>query len=153
LSSGVLGWLVQTNSHLEVNQFRVRGTTRPARIFYGYADALLGAGDNPADWAEQQSASFRFGRGDLSKRADARVKWNVIGNRFSLWAPRGPNFSSVEVRVDGKVAAVLDFHSDRDEPSKPVWQSRALQDACHAVVLTGATGGFPVDCLEVSSGH
>lgn len=152
---GAIGLLVEPNSHLNVDRFNVAGEPVEGSLTYLSMEALLGAGERLADWKERYDAVFRYGRGVVSKRADTRVKWNVIGSGMTLWSPRGPEFGKVEIRVDGKRAAIVDLHSNTSESSTPVWTSEKLPDVGHAVVVQGISGVFPVDCLTVDNdqGH
>ena len=50
---GALGILVEPHSHLLVEKFHVSGQSTPARLTYLYTEALLGAGEKPADWGER----------------------------------------------------------------------------------------------------
>ena len=77
---------------------------------------------------------------------------NVVGRNRQLWSPRAPGFGSVEVRVDGRIAATLDLRADTETNSQPVWSLAGLADTSHAVVLVAKSGRLPVDCLEVTSG-
>jgi len=124
----------------------------PATLTYLYTDALLGAGQQEADWQQvQQDPRFRFGIGAISKAANPRAKWNVTGSSFTLWAPVGPGFGQARVLVDGAPAGQIDFHADRDGPSRPLFILKDLPPGCHALVLKGAAGAMPVDCLDVHS--
>jgi hypothetical protein len=151
-STGVLGLRVGTNTHLRVSKFAIRGTARPAQFSFGANEALLGAAQPAAEWQPRRDPLFRFGNGVVSRKPTARAKWNVAGNRLRLWSPRGPEFGEVEVRLDGKVAAVLDLRSDRAEASRVIWESSNLEDGFHALALTTRNGRLPVDSLDVSSG-
>ena len=150
--SGVLGLRVEPDSHLRVDRFRVRGQSRPAGIYYGADEALLGAAEAAADWEERNGPLFRFGRGLVSRNPAARVKWNVVGGRLALFSPRGPEFGQVEVRLDGRIAAVLDLHAEKPEASNVVWRSAESADEGHALVLISRSGRMPVDAVEVLSG-
>jgi hypothetical protein len=145
---GAIGLLVEAHSHLSVERFRIAGQPLESRLTYLFTEALLGAGEKAADWQERREASFRYGLGAVSRRGDARVKWNVVGTCMTLWSPRGPGFGKVEIRLDGQRQAVLDLHDNNSVASRPVWTSSRLPDAGHAVVLQGVSGVFPVDCLE-----
>jgi len=151
-STGVLGLRLDAHSQVVVERFRLQGAPKPARMSFLWTDALLGAGESPADWSETRDAGFRYGSGAASKAASARAKWNVIGRVLTLWSPRGPSYGSVEVRVDGRGASTLDLHADREISSQPVWSVTDLSDTFHAVVLVAKSGRIPVDCLEVTSG-
>ena len=126
-------------------------TARPgsARICFGAVEALLGAAEAAGDWEERRDPIFRFGTGVVSRKPAARVKWNVIGSRFALFSPRGPEFGTVEVSLDGRMVALLDLHADQPEESRVVWRSSKLRDDFHALTLTVKNGRMPVDSLEV----
>jgi hypothetical protein len=151
-NTGVLGLRLEPNGHLAVERFRIEGTAKPAHLSFLWTEALLGAGESPADWTESTDAVFRFGSGVVSKLPSARAKWNIVGHSLQLWSPRGPGYGRVEVRVDGKVAATLDLHTDEQVRSQPVWSVAGLPDTFHAVVLVAKSGLLPVDCLEVTTG-
>lgn len=149
--TGVLGLRVETNTHLRVGKFVVRGQPKPARINFGANDALLGAAEAPADWETRSGAGFRFGNGLVSSKTRARVKWNVIGSGLKLWSPRGPDFGEVEMHLDGRVVATLDLHSQINLASSIVWQSSSLKEGFHSLVLVANRSRMPVDTLEVVS--
>jgi hypothetical protein len=88
----------------------------------------------------------------VSRKPAARVKWNVVGARLALFSPRGPEFGEVEVRLDGRIASVLDLHADRPEASGLVWRSAESSDEGRALVLISRSGRMPVDAVEVLSG-
>ncbi len=117
-----------------------------------WTEALLGAGESSADWRETQEASFRYGAGTVSKTTTARAKWNVIGHSLTWWSPRGPEYGTVEVRVDGRTAATLNLNAERTFHSQPVWSLTGLPDRYHTVVLLSKSGLMPVDSLEVAVG-
>jgi hypothetical protein len=143
---------VEPDTHLRVTRFQVRGQARPAAIVYGGGEALLGAAEAAGDWEERRGPLFRYGSGFVSRLPEARVKWNVVGRALALYAPRGPEFGTVEVRLDGRVAAVLDLRADLPEASQVIWRSADGEDGGHALVLVSKSGRMPVDALEVWSG-
>ena len=143
--------MVEPHSHLSVETFRVSGQPTPAHLTYLYSEALLGAGENPANWQERPDAIFRYGIGSVSRRENARVKWNVVGRRMALWSPRGPEFGQAEVLFDGLVAGAIDLHLEQPAASKIVWISATLRDGFHAIVLRAKAGRLPVDCLAVEN--
>jgi hypothetical protein len=147
--AGVLGLWAGAHSHLSVDEFRVTGKPVPGRLNYLGTEALLGAGQNPGQWQERTNAVFRFGTGFVSKQPQALVKWNATGTRLTLWSPRGPEFGTAEVRVDGKLAAVVDLRAATPTASRPVWSSPVLRGAFHALVLQARDASLPVDSLEV----
>ena len=148
---GTLGLMVEAHSYLSVERIHVSGQPTLARLIYLYTEALLGAGEKPANWQERRESTFRNGVGVVSHRENARVKWNVTGRRTTLWSPRGPEFGRAEVLVDGRSAGEIDLHTEQSATSQVVWTSATLPDGFHAVVLRATTGLLPVDCLEVAN--
>ena len=119
-----------------------------AFLTYLALEGVLGAGEALESF-DEASEGFRYGLGLVSHSKGVRVKWNVEGQRVTLWSPRGPEFAEVEVLVDGKRMAVMDLHATRQEPSKPIWRSAKLKGPYHAIVLSAVKGRLPVDCLDV----
>lgn len=145
---GAPGLWVEPHTHLYVDRFQVRGRAFPARLDYLGVEALLGAGESIADWEERRCPLFHRGLGLVSRKSQARVKWNVSGSRLTLWSPFGPEFGQAEIRVDGHRAGTVNLRANQPEPSKPVWTSDKLSGRFHAVVWQALTGALPVDCLE-----
>jgi hypothetical protein len=150
--TGVLGLRLDPYSHVVVGRFQIQGAPKPARMSFLWTEALLGAGESPADWTEARDARFRYGLGAVSKADAARAKWNIVGSGLTLWSPRGPTYGTVEVRVDGRTVATLGLHADAPIRSEPVWSVADLPDTFHALVLTAKSGCLPLDCLEVAGG-
>ncbi len=146
---GAIGLWVEPHTHLSVEQFQIEGKPLPTKLSYLGLEGLLGAGENLAHWQEQSSPEFRYGIGLVAKQPQARVKWNVVGRRLTLWSPRGPNFGEAEIRVDGKQATVVNLYAEKLEPSQPVWTSKKLRGLFHGVVWQARSGLLPVDCLQV----
>ena len=149
-SAGVLGLRLGADSHLLLERFRIQGKPKPAHLSFLWTEALLGAGEPPSDWTESKDQAFHYGSGAVSKLPTARAKWNIRGTDLKLWSPRGPNYGSLEVRLDGRPMATLDLHADQTVPSRPVWTASALAGGFHAVALVAKSGTFPLDCLEVA---
>lgn len=75
------------------------------------------------------------------------LKYNFIGTAARLWLPRGPNFGTVSVILDGKLQTNLSLHAADWQPSAVVWSWSAQDDVgfdpedpqglrhAHAVVL------------------
>jgi hypothetical protein len=148
--TGVLGWRVETNTHLCVGQFRLRGEPKPARLTFGHLEALLGAADAPADWEARHDRAFRFGIGAVSRKTGAWAKWNFLGSDAQLWLPRGPEFGQVELRLDRQQVWILDLHAEVPAPSSVLWQSPNLSEDFHALVLISKSGRLPLDSLDVA---
>ena len=77
------------------------------------------------------------------------MKWNVTGQRLTLWSLRGPDFGEAEIRVDGEPAAVVNLYAEKLEASQPVWSSKKLPGLFHALVWVARSGLLPVDSLQV----
>jgi hypothetical protein len=146
---GALGLLAQPWSSLVVDHYEVTGHAVGSRLSFLYTEGWLGAGEDPAHWMEQQDARFRFGAGAVSRRPDARVKWNFIGQECTLWSPRGPEYGAAEVLLDGVPAGVLDLHSNEPQDSRPAWQRQDLEQGFHALIVQARSGAMPVDSLDV----
>lgn len=147
---GAIGLWVEPHSHLFVEKFQIDGRPLPAKLSYLGLEALLGAGENLANWQEQSGPEFRYSIGLIAKQPQARVKWNVTGRRLTLWSPRGPEFGEAEILVDGQRATVVNLYAKKPEPSQPVWTSKKLRGSFHGVVWQARTGRLPVDCLQVA---
>ena len=142
------GWMAEPDTHLAVETFRITGVSRGAHFNFLAGEALLGAGAAKEDWIDCHGPEFRFGEGAIANGDKARVKWNVPGQRFTLWSPKGPHLGRVEIHLDGQMVAGIDLHSAQSEPSQPVWTSRLLHDTGHAITLTATSGKLVVDSLE-----
>jgi hypothetical protein len=148
---GAIGLSAKSHSYVDVDRFSISGTLQPGTLSYLYTEALLGAGENPADWVEQNDDAFRYGVGAIRKDDAGRAKWNFMGSGFTLWSPKGPDFGVVTVRLDGAVVATIDLHSARLEPSQPIFSKAGLPDTFHAVALQPQQGRLVVDSLDVSN--
>lgn len=145
---GAIGLWVEPHTHLSVEKFTIAGKSLPAKLSYLGLEAVLGAGENLANWQERSGPEFRSGIGLVAKQPQARVKWNVTGHRLTLWSPRGPEFGEVEILVNGQPAAVVNLHAEKLEASQPVWASKKLRGSFHGVVWQARTGRLPVDILQ-----
>lgn len=148
---GAIGLWVEPHTHLSVEKFKIDGKSLPAKLSYLGLEALLGAGENLANWQEQSGPEFRYGIGLIAKQPQARVKWNVTGRRLTLWSPRGPDYGDAEIRVDGQRATVVNLYAAQPTPSQPVWTSKKLRGPFHGVVWQARTGLLPVNCLQVEN--
>lgn len=148
-SDGQIGLLVDPFTNLSVSRFEVAGPRQPAVIPWIYIEALSGAGVNMSDWDVVQSPIYRFGIGAVRKTPGGRAKWNFRGRGFQLWSPQGPQFGRCEVLVDGRKVAELDFHAEKDQPSRILYTCKDAGDGYHAVVLRSTEGRLPVDSIDV----
>ncbi|MEI6390062.1 MAG: hypothetical protein WCT12_03060 [Verrucomicrobiota bacterium] len=146
---GAIGLLAGTNSYLAVEHFKIAGKATPGALSYLHTEAWLGAGENAANWVEQKDARYRFGLGAVRQDGKGRAKWNFPGTGFTLWSPKGPDYGTVEIRLDGAVVATVDLHAEQVQPSQPVFSKTGLADTFHAVGLQPRSGQLVVDSLEV----
>mgnify|MGYP005834934107 CR=1 FL=1 len=146
--AGTLGVLVERNSWLAMRRFVVQGVARPAILTWLYQEALLGAGQDLRDWEEITSPLFRHGIGAVHRGEGGRAKWNAAGSEFTLWSPKGPDYGTVEVLVDGRLVGHVALYAPCVAPSAPVLDVAGLSDGRHAVVVRGITGRLVVDSLD-----
>jgi hypothetical protein len=148
-SDGAIGLFVESHSHLSVDRFAVAGTIQPNTLSFLYTEGWLGAGENPANWVEQKDSTFRFGSGAVRRQDGGRVKWNFIGNGFTLWSPKGPDYGAAELWLDGTLVGTVDLHAAHLQPSQPVFRKDGLTDTFHAVALQAKQGRLVADSLDV----
>jgi len=147
---GVVGIILDLHSNLLVNHFELKGKQIPGKLLYGSYEALLNAGNQDKGWNFVKDPSFRMGHGAVSKGKSATAKWNFEGTGFKLWMPKGAEFGSVSVFVDGRKEADVNLRSDHFMNSAVVFQLKSLAMRPHAVYITSRDGKLPVDCLEVT---
>jgi len=148
---GALGLLVESHSHLTIQRFAAAGQPQASQLSFLHTEGWLGAGENPANWVEQEASAFRYGVGGVHRDDNGRAKWNFLGSGFTLWSPQGPDYGTVEVWLDGELLAAVDLHRAQPRPSQPVFRKTGLADTFHAVTLQSKSGRLVVDSLEVSS--
>lgn len=148
---GALGWLLEPNSYLSVSRFSIVGNVKPASRRYLFTEGWLDAAEDPAHWKQVRSTDFRYGLGAVSRGARGAAKWSVIGHRFTLYAPKGPNYGAIRVSLDSDLGTVVNLHATTAERSGPVWSGEAKFGDYHAVRVTPLTTlPIPLDSLEVN---
>lgn len=148
--TGRIELLAEAGTTLNIEQFELSARTQPDRQCWLSTEALAGAADEPAAWTLIEAEHFRHGVGHVSARPGARAKWNVIGSRVWLYAPRAPGFGRCDLRVDGERVATLDFAASARQPSSLVWFCD-LPHGPHALVIEAQEAGVPCDLIEVES--
>jgi hypothetical protein len=147
--AGAIGWLLEPDTYLSVSRFSIAGRVRPARRSYLFTEGWLDIAEDPARWEEVNSAEFRYGIGAISLYSTA--KWSVVGHYFTLYSPKGPDYGTIRVTVDGHSSAVVNLHAEKTERSAPVWSGEAQSGDYHAIVITPLTPlRTPLDSLDVS---
>jgi hypothetical protein len=148
--AGAIGWLLEPDTYLSVSRFSVEGQLRPAHRSYLFTEGWLDIAEDPARWQEVTSPDFRYGVGAISRGAAAAAKWSVVGRRFTLYSPKGPDYGTIRVSLDGQSSAVVDLHAPHATRSAPVWSGTAESGDYHAIVVTPlTTSRMPLDCLDV----
>ncbi len=147
---GKIGWLLEPHTHLAAERFLVEGTWHSGRWDLLCTEAILGAGEKPADWVVQHDPRFRHGVGMVHNGDGGRAKWNIIGTGFSVYAPHGPDYGVAEVVLDGEGVGELDLRAEELVPSAQAYSLGGLQEGPHAVVLRAIRGPLVLDTLQVT---
>ena len=148
--AGRIELLAEAGTTLNVERFELSAEAQPDRQCWLSTEALAGAADEPEAWTLVEDAHLPFGVGHMSTRPGARAKWNFIGSRVWLYAPKAPGFGRCDVRIDGQWAAALDFAAPARQCSGLVW-SCDLPHGPHALVMETQGAGVPCGAIEVES--
>jgi hypothetical protein len=141
----------EPGSLLTVEHFSVAGRSIGVAEDWLATEALAGSAAPTGEWTERRSDLFRFGVGYETSVAGGRAKWNITGERLTLWAPRDPRYGEADVVLDGRPMGRLSFHSAQPAASAPV-ASYKVPPGRHALVVLARSGIVPCDSLSVSSG-
>lgn len=138
-------------SILNCSRFEVEGEPLPYTLRYSARDAVLTA-MHKLDWQPTEDYDFLTRKGYVGRR-EQWVKWNIRGDGFRIWAPRGPELGVAEIWVDGYLYATVDLFAEEKEPSSVVFRQLGIPgEKRHAVVIKGYEGqSFAVDTLEVTA--
>ena len=147
--NGAIGLLAEKNSYLAVESFSITGSSSPATLPLLYTEALLGAGQSLKDWEEKTAEEFRYQTGVVFKSQGGRVKWNIYGKGFTIWSPKGPDFGTVNILVDGDIKGTMDLSATSFIPSKPVFTLNSMETGYHAVVFEAQSGRLVIDSIDV----
>lgn len=147
---GAIGLLAESHTHVSVDRFVITGKSEPGTLSFLYTEAWLDAGENPANWVEQKDPAFRFGTGAVHREGGGHAKWNFMGSGFRLWSPKGPDYGTVDIRLDGSVVGTVNLHSAQPQPSQPVYVKAGLSGTFHAIILQARSGRLVVDSLDVN---
>ncbi len=148
--AGRIELMAESGSIVRVSKFAVGGESRSLEEDWLGTEALCGAAVPRGEWTEIKSPRFRFGLGHETRQNGARAKWNVIGNSFTIWAPRGPDYGEAQVLLDGKPVGRLRLRATEAVASAPAATFTARQGR-HAVTLVAVEGVVPCDCLTVNT--
>jgi hypothetical protein len=146
-----IGWLLEPDTYLSVSQFAITGRVRPVHRSYLFTEGWLDSAEDPVRWKEVSSTDFRYGLGAISQGSQAAAKWSVVGHRFILYSPKGPDYGAIRVSVDGHAGTIVNLQGKTAERSAPVWTGEADSGDYHAIVITPLTPlQTPLDSLDVS---
>jgi len=156
-SGGGIGIVAEKGTCIHVRRFRIDGLAEPGSWFLLPTEGIIGAGNREKEWMMGRDG-FRYGAGYVAYRGvpsepphtseGARSKWSFRGTEARVWSPRGPDFGEAEVFLDGESKGRVSLHAATLSASSVVWRSGPLEPGFHALMLVGASGRLPVDCLE-----
>lgn len=147
VATGMPGLLMEPGSWARVERFELEGDLTSAPLTYFYTEALCGAAQRAEDWDARVEPAFRFGVGAVSKAAGAKAKWNFDGDAFAIWGPRGPEYGSARILVDGQQRGEVNFHREASAPASQVYRNARLGHGRHTVILEAGDKAIPVDSL------
>ena len=107
------------------------------------------SGNEDKDWDVLKDARFRSGQGAISKQDSAFAKWNFEGKGFEIYLPKGPQFDSANIYIDGQFAGNIMLKNEQLQNSSMVFESKTLRRGSHAVYIESSDGRLPLDCIEV----
>ena len=146
---GIVGIALMAHSFLFANSFVVNGEEKRGSVVYGYYQALVNSGNYDNDWTFKKDSMFLFGRGAVSKKDSSFAKWNFDGKGFELYSPKGPDYGSVNVYLDGKLLNNIVLTSSIVIRSEVVFKSEELPRGSHAVYIESMDGALPLDCITI----
>ncbi len=150
VNPGVTGIILDPHCVLNMNCFKVEGKHLPGNLYFGYYEALLNSGNQDKDWEFKNDPMFRLGHGAISKRDSAFAKWNFEGTGFKLWLPKGPQFGTVSISLDGLLVANVNLKTDLAQTSSVVYHLKSIKEGTHALFIETIDGHLPLDCIDVS---
>jgi hypothetical protein len=122
------------------------------------SDGITGGGDAATgSWRAKADPTFRNGQGFTSPGGNTTLaKWNFVGVKVRLWMPKGPEYGSVSVSVDGTKPMLVDLHAAEPVASAAVYAWEETTDAVgrarlehrHALVVRWVSGGIAADSAE-----
>jgi hypothetical protein len=155
VKGGSLALIAHNFSILTCSKYMVYGEPIPCSLKYQAYDAILGAGQRLANWR----SAVQSGLSCISEKALINAveqhgavkiygKWNICGNGFTLYAPKGPTLGTMRVVVDGEHQATVDLYSENNIASSPVSACK-LTSGHHGIAIYPEKGEIVLDVLEV----
>lgn len=148
-NQGFFGIMLDPHSNLFTSRFDVNGRLTKEKIVYGCKEALLNSGNLNNDWRFVKDSLFRYGNGAISKQSSGFAKWNFEGSGVELYLPKGPDFGSVTIYIDGIHVGNVSLKNEHFLNSSVVFKSKSLRKGTHAIYIESKDGQLPLDCIEV----
>ena len=139
---GPLALMARRFSLMACSRFQVEGEALPYRLFHSAKEGLLGAGQNRKDWLQEGTGEWFSGEGTVA------AKWNVTGDRFTIWCPKGPGYGSMGVYLDGRLLGTAVLYAEQEQPSGPVFSTGPVPFGPHSVTVRPYEGRIAIDRLE-----
>jgi hypothetical protein len=147
--TGMVGWLVEPDTHLAVDVFAISGRSERAITRWHFLDAFLATGVNTDHWEICGDAGSPGGQVAVGKNAGGRLKWNFFGTGVRWYAPRGPGQGKVRVKLDGMIRGEIDLQADAPMPAEVAYACDDLTDGGHAFVIEAISGRLATGGLDV----
>ena len=146
---GVVGIALNPNSFLFTEEFVVNARKLNGHITYGFHEALLNSGNYFSDWNIKTDSLFFYGQGAISKKDSCFAKWNFDGIGFELLLPKGPQYGTVFIYLDGTLVKKISLKNQRGIKSSIVFKSNPIKKGNHSVYIESLDGVLPVDCINI----
>lgn len=146
---GVVGIALSPRSYLFTKKFVVDGRKLNGHITYGFHEALLNSGNHFSDWNIKTDTIFFYGQGAVSKKDSCFSKWNFDGKGFELLSPKGPQYGTVFIYLDGVLIKKISLKTRQDIKSSVVFKSQLIKKGSHSLYMKSLDGLLPVDCLNI----
>jgi len=146
---GVVGIALNPNSFLFTEEFVVNARKLNGHITYGFHEALLNSGNYFSDWNIKTDSLFFYGQGAISKKDSCFAKWNFDGIGFELLLPKGPQYGTVFIYLDGTLVKKISLKNQRGIKSSIVFKSNPIKRGNHSVYIESLDGVLPVDCINI----
>ena len=125
------------------------------------SEGVVGQGSaDVGGWTPASSAALFHSRQGFESDGgnQTMLKWNFVGVACNLWLPKGPQYGTVSVSVDGVNATLLNLMA-KDEvrssvvfswnhPNARTQQQQQQQQHRHALVVRWVSGGMAADSVD-----
>lgn len=144
-----LALVAGSSSIINVSQFRVEGSPQPYTLRLSGLEGLLAGGQHTDWWQIETDSQFLYGKGYTCDLGGKRGKWNFVGNGFTVYAPCGPDYDSMEVWLDGYYLSNIRLHAEELQPSKALYTFTGMEMGKHALEIRTAEGKAVIDTIEI----